>query len=83
MNSVNNYGVTTLMAALYVDNNTEMIKYLIENGVDVNAKNSDNASAIMMAAASVRDPDIIELFIVHTTALTPLTRLRSLARLLF
>ena len=64
LNSVNDGGITALMAALFEgNNNIEMVKYLIENGIDVNAKNADNLTAMMMASASITDPEIIELLI--------------------
>ena len=71
LKEIDDYGCTTLVHALvYYDydkkineNYLELAKYLIENGVDVNAKTIEGDTALMLAVAYVSDPEYIELLI--------------------
>ena len=70
LKGINDFGDTILMYLFSSANNEahnvisiEMVKYLIENGVDVNARNSVNQTALMLAVDNVTDPEYIELLI--------------------
>ena len=70
LKGTNNFGNTILMYLFSSANNKahpvisiEMVKYLLENGVDVNARNSLNQSALMLAVDNVTDPEYIELLV--------------------
>ena len=70
LKGINDFGDTILMYLFSSANNEahnvisiEMVKYLIENGVDVNARNSVNQTALMLAVDNVTDPEYIELLV--------------------
>ena len=70
LKETDNYGHTILMYLFRNAHNRdnsdislEMVKYLLENGVDVNARNNINQTALMFAVDSVVDPKFIELLI--------------------
>jgi ankyrin repeat protein len=56
------YGWTPLMKATY-HNNIEIVKLLVDNGADVNARNSSGNSILYIAEELNRQPEILHLLV--------------------